>query len=91
MTGNPSPPRRVIDVACVLVVAATIAMYFIDQQSAADASSTQAILGLALAKCILVGAIFMGLMWKSKGLFAIVAGMFVSLYVTLIAVLTISS
>lgn len=90
MTGTPSPPRRLIDLAGVLVVAATIAMYFIDQKLVGDASSAQTVLALALGKSVLVGAVFMGLMWKSRTLFALITGLFLGLYFTLIAVLSLS-
>ena len=83
-----SPSRWLIDVACALVVAATIAMYLIDQSAAASASSTQTVLALAVGKTTLVCAIFMGLMWKSRTLLTVLTGSFMSLYLILITVLT---
>lgn len=83
-----SPPRWLIDVACVLVVAATIAMYFVDQSLASDPTSARTILGLAIGKSVLVGALFMGLLWKARPLFVALTCSFLGLYLVLIAVLT---
>lgn len=88
MNATRTPSLRIIDLACVLVVSATIAMYLVNQQSGAETSTAPTILTIAVAKSILISAAFMGLLWTSRLLFTVVSVSFVLLGFALVAILT---
>ncbi len=78
---------RLVDVTWIVLVALTFSMYFVDQRVAAEASGALPILSMAIAKCLLVGAVFMGLLRASRVALALHCATFVALGVALIAAL----
>lgn len=88
MSTAKTPSPRVIDAACVIVVAATIAMFVVNESSSSDVSAAPTILAIAVAKSIVISAAFMGLLWTSRLLFALISVAFIALGLLLVAMLT---
>ena len=88
MSISKSAGARTIDIAYVLVIASTIGMYVVDRSLSANAAGTQLIIGMAVAKSILIASVFMGLLWSARWTLAAVATSFLALGATLAVVLT---
>lgn len=81
-----SVPTIAIDLACLFVVASTIGMYFVHEGASLSASRT--ILWMAIFKCLLIGAVFMGLLWSSRVAYAALATWLTLTTLLLMAILT---
>ncbi len=88
MSNSSSPTPRALDAAFVLVVFATVGMYLVDRDLGESAMGTQLILAMAVAKCLLISSVFMGLLWTSRLALAALAVSFVALGGVLLVVMT---
>lgn len=82
-----SPSLGVVDATGFVVVAATIALYVVDQRFG-GADGVRIILTIAVLKCSLIAAVFMGLASSARIAFAALGASFVGLGLVLGAVLT---
>ncbi len=63
-------------------------MYLVDRDLGESAMGTQLILAMAVAKCLLISSVFMGLLWTSRLALAALAVSFVALGGVLLVVMT---
>lgn len=83
MSDIAGPSPLALNVAFVLVVLSTIGMYLVDRSLDGSAAGTQIILGMAVAKSLLIASVFMGLLWSARLPLAVIATSFIALGVTL--------
>lgn len=63
-------------------------MYLVDRSLGATAAGTQLIVGVAVAKSLLIAVVFMGLAWSARVALTAIAASFIGLGVALAVVLT---
>ncbi|MCU0655253.1 MAG: cytochrome C oxidase subunit IV family protein [Polyangiaceae bacterium] len=71
--------RREMDVAWVLLVGLTLAMFLLDHEPLRRSGLVVMLLGMAVLKSVLIGAFFMGLGRASRPALALLTASFVTL------------
>ena len=88
MSATPAPSPMALNLAFVLVVISTIGMYWVDRSFGGAAAGTQLILGMAVAKSLLIASVFMGLLWSARLPLAALVASFLAVGTTLLLIFT---